>query len=63
MSSPKVGDIWLDTHGDHNLVMRIHKDEYGDEVVHVLTLDTGREWTECPLEQFADGEYFYKCVA
>lgn len=64
MSEPKVGDIWVDRSGEHNLVLRVrYCKEADDIIVHILCLDTGREFTDCPIYEFDTNDYFYMCVA
>jgi hypothetical protein len=61
---PKVGDIWLDDNGDHNLILEIsHSKDACGPVVHILTLDTSQYWDNNPLEDFGTDKYFHTRVA
>jgi len=64
MVEPAVGDIWLDNTGDHNLILEIYYDkEACDVVVHILTLETERQWDHNPFCDFGTGKFFHTRVA
>jgi len=64
MVEPAVGDIWLDNTGDHNLILEIYYDkEACDVVVHILTLETERQWYHNPFCDFGTGKFFHTRVA
>jgi len=64
MNKVKVGDIWRDNSGEHNLVIAvIVGHEEWSSSVNVLTLETGRVWKGNPLRDFHEDRYFNKRVA
>ena len=64
MVEPAVGDIWLDDAGDHNLILEIYYDkEACDVVVHILTLETEKQWDRNPFCDFGTDKYFHTRVA
>lgn len=52
---PEIGDIWLDEENEHSLVTDVWYNEDADCThVTVLCLNTGRVYSENPLDMFGD---------
>lgn len=62
-NTPRIGDIWLDTMGEHSLILRLHKDGQYGPCAHILCLETGREFTQCELRDFGEDKFFILRVA
>ena len=63
-TEPKIGDIWLDDNGDHNLILEVYySKDAGDAAVHILTLETEKQWDNNPFCDFGTDKYFHTRVA
>lgn len=54
---PQVGDIWLDTKGEHNLIIEEHGHGGVDATYALLTLNTGSIWHNEPLSAWYESAY------
>jgi hypothetical protein len=60
----KVGDVWLDRDGHHNLVLEVGELNWlGVHNIAILTLETGTQWTQNRSASFGETCYFYRIVA
>jgi len=60
----KVGDVWLDRDGHHNLVLEVGEFNFYDTYnVVILTLETGTQWKSNNSASFGEACYFYRIVA